>query len=154
MIFIFRYIIMKYSKSFGGKYLDWRVLLLIVLIGVVVSMLWKNKESFTSSSPDDVHDVISKGNALVWFYFPGCTHCVAMDKEWDKLVDMKHDYKTVAIDGSKDDPVTTELKKSNNITSYPSIIFFTKDGVKKEFTDTERTAVKMDEFASVLTKGH
>ena len=132
--------------------INWKFVLLLVIIAGAVYMIWKNKESFTSSAPGDVRDVISKGNVLVWFYFPACTHCVAMDKEWDKLDDMKREYKTVAIDGSKDDPITTELKKSNNVTSYPTILFFTKDGLKKEFTDSERTAVKMNEFASVLSK--
>ena len=127
----------------------------VFLLGIfVIIMLWRNKEGFVSSTPNDVKDDITKGNVLVWFYFPGCKHCVAMDKDWDKLANMKHDYKTVAIDGSKDDPITTELKKNNGITSYPTILFFTKDGLKKEFTDTERTAEKMDAFASVLAKNH
>jgi len=65
---------------------------------------------------------------------------------------MKHDYATLAIDGSKTDAVTEELKKQANVTAYPSIVFFKKGGERSDYTQTDRTAVTMDAFASALSK--
>lgn len=124
----------------------------VLALGVLIVFAVLRREGFTSASPSEVKSAIQAGNVLVWFYFPGCGHCEAMDSEWDKLVAMKHDYATLAIDGSQTDPVTEELKKQANVTAYPSIVFFEKGGQRSDYSQTDRTAIKMDAFASALSK--
>jgi thiol-disulfide isomerase/thioredoxin len=141
------------SKSISVKSMIRFVAFMTMLtLGILIVVAFIRKEGFTSSSPSEVKSAIETGNVLVWFYFPGCGHCEAMNSEWDKLVAMKHDYATLAIDGSKTDAVTEELKKQANVTAYPSIVFFKKGGSRSDYTQTDRTAASMDAFASALSK--
>jgi thiol:disulfide interchange protein len=141
------------SKSISVKsIIRFVAFMTILILGILIVVALIRKEGFTSSSPSEVKTAVDAGNVLVWFYFPGCGHCEAMDSEWDKLVAMKHDYATLAIDGSKTDNVTEELKKQANVTAYPSIVFFQKGGQRSDYSQTDRTAVTMDAFASALSK--
>ena len=86
--------------------------------------------TFESATPEDItnsfHTSIQSGYALVRFFAPWCSHCVAMRPVYERLAgaEASSGVKTAEVDCTK-----TQLCSQLGIRAYPTLWFY-KDGVQ------------------------
>lgn len=81
-------------------------------------------------------------SVFVKFYAPWCGHCKSLAPKWDELAEKFEGVDDVMI--AKMDLTTNEVPNLN-VTGFPTLIFFGKDGTQTTF-DGERTVEALKEF--------
>ncbi|XP_075238196.1 thioredoxin domain-containing protein pretaporter [Lycorma delicatula] len=76
---------------------------------------------------DNFNDEVIKNNHFVMFYAPWCTYCKRLHPTWEELAEMlNEDDKSQVTIAKVDCTISTELCSLNDITGYPTLLFFHK----------------------------
>jgi len=78
---------------------------------------------------DNFKDELAKNNHFVMFYAPWCGHCKRLHPTWDELgKKFNTDDSSEVVIAKVDCTVETSVCSDNDVTGYPTIKFFKKDG--------------------------
>jgi len=78
---------------------------------------------------DNFKDELAKNNHFVMFYAPWCGHCKRLHPTWDELgKKFNTDDSSEVVIAKVDCTVETSVCSDNDVTGYPTLKFFKKDG--------------------------
>merc|ERR1719367_1256669 len=78
---------------------------------------------------DNFKDEVAKSNHFVMFYAPWCGHCKRLHPTWDELgKKYNKDEASEVVIAKVDCTVETAVCSDNDVTGYPTLKFFKKDG--------------------------
>jgi thiol-disulfide isomerase/thioredoxin len=93
------------------------------------------------SKASELDKLVKNKPVFARYHMTGCGHCVAMESEWDKLVnDMKNqkNIDIVNVEESSRSNISDELTKG--ISGFPTLVLYTKGGKNRVDYNGERTA--------------
>lgn len=94
-------------------------------------------------------DIVSKTNALVKFYNPGCIHCKKMEQDWidlGKKLKAEYEGDVALIEVHSDALPQIKCDAAKEVKGYPTIIEILKGGKKGAEYTGNRTSDDMLEF--------
>lgn len=90
-------------------------------------------------------EIVKKAPTFVRYHMEGCGHCVAMEKEWDKLTKAGHKgIEFVNVEQSALSHIPEHLKEG--VSGFPTLISYAKGGVGRIEHKGERTADAMGKW--------
>ena len=90
-------------------------------------------------------DIVKKAPTFVRYHMNGCGHCIAMEKEWDKLTKAGHKgIEFVNVEQSALSHIPEHLKEG--VSGFPTLISYAKGGVDRIEHQGERTADAMGKW--------
>jgi len=95
------------------------------------------------TNENDLNLYNKKGLWLVWYYAEWCGHCVAMEENWNKFIEMNNNKSKINIARIED----TMLGRLDNVNiqGFPTIKIY-KNGKELEQYSDERTPEKFLKF--------
>jgi len=96
----------------------------VALVGVSA-----DDEHVAVYTADNFKDEVAKSNQFVMFYAPWCGHCKRLHPTWDELAQkFNADDSSDVVIAKVDCTVETSVCSDNDVTGYPTLKFFKKDG--------------------------
>ena len=101
---------------------------------------------------DNFKDEVAKSNNFVMFYAPWCGHCKRLHPTWDELAKkFNTDDASEVVIAKVDCTVETSVCSDNDVTGYPTLKFFEKDG-KDDSAEKYRGGRDKDSLVKFINK--
>jgi len=96
-------------------------------------------------SGKELAKIVEQGPTFVRYHMPGCSHCIAMEKDWDKLRNAGHKgIVFVNVESSALAHIPEHLKEG--VDGFPMLISYAKGGSDRLEYQGERTAEGMEKW--------
>lgn len=101
--------------------------------------------NLVGESGKELAKIVESVPTFVRYHMPGCGHCIAMEKDWDKLRNAGHEgIEFVNVESSALAHIPDHLKEG--VEGFPTLISYAKDGTGRLEYKGERTAEAMEDW--------